>query len=198
MLDWRAFADSGRIAHAGRDSFGFTPVDSNQLACAITASAGYGSGAMVDGTGYWLNNSLGELDLHTKGLSGLVPGTRLASNMAPTIARRRRDGAVIAIGSPGASRITTAIAQVLTNSATSGMNLSDSVKPPRLHVELGSGRNTIAFEPDLPMVAMQGLEPRPFVGPSMCFGGVQAALWSPEAGAVGGCRCAQGRARRQR
>ncbi len=160
-------------------------VDSDALACAVTASAGYGSGAMVEGTGFWLNNSLGELDLHTKGLSGLAPGTRLASNMAPTIARRRGDGAVLAIGSPGASRITTAIAQVLTNFAARDMNLSDAVEYPRLHVELASDRKTIAFEPGLSVVSTQGLQPRPFAAPSMYFGGVQAVLWSPGDGLLG-------------
>ena len=33
------------------------------LACSITSSAGYGSGVVVPGTGIWLNNSLGEVDL---------------------------------------------------------------------------------------------------------------------------------------
>lgn len=160
-------------------------VDSTGLACAITASAGYGSGAMVEGTGFWLNNSLGELDLHTKGLSGLVPGTRLASNMAPTVAKRRSDGAVLAIGSPGASRITTAIAQVLASFAAKDMNLSDAVKHPRLHVEIAADQNTIAFEPGLPVVTMFGLKPRPFSEPSMYFGGVQAVLWSPADGLLG-------------
>jgi gamma-glutamyltranspeptidase/glutathione hydrolase len=160
-------------------------VDSDGLACAITASAGYGSGAMVEGTGFWLNNSLGELDLLTKGLSGLAPGRRLASNMAPTIARRHSDGAVLAIGSPGASRITTAIAQVLANFAGRDMNLADAVEHPRLHVELGADQGTIACEPGLPVSPMQGLKPRPFDAPSMYFGGVQAVFGSPRDGLHG-------------
>lgn len=160
-------------------------VDGEQLACAITASAGYGSGAMVDGTGFWLNNSLGELDLHTKGLSDLTPGTRLASNMAPTIAKRRSDGSVLAVGSPGASRITTAIAQVLANFAGNEMSVADAVKYPRLHVELADNRRTIAFEPGLPVKQMEGLQPRPFPNRSMYFGGVQAVLWTPQEGLSG-------------
>ena len=160
-------------------------VDSDGLACAVTASAGYGSGAMIEGTGFWLNNSLGELDLLTKGLSGLKPGTRLASNMAPTIARRRSDGAVLAIGSPGASRITTAIAQVLVNFATKGMTLADAITHPRLHVEVAPHQRTIAFEPGLPVTATQDLTPRPFTEPSMYFGGVQAVFGSREDGMQG-------------
>ncbi len=153
-------------------------VDASGCACAITASGGYGSGAMVDGTGFWLNNSLGEMDLHPKGLQGLPVGERLTSNMAPTIARRA-DGAVLAIGSPGASRITTAIAQVLWNFAARGMPLDAAVRHPRLHVELFPEQHTIACEPGLDVTPMRGLTPRPFTAPSMYFGGVQAALWTP-------------------
>jgi gamma-glutamyltranspeptidase/glutathione hydrolase len=160
-------------------------VDSDQLACAITASGGYGSGAMVEGTGFLLNNSLGEIDLHTKGLSDLSPGTRLASNMAPTVARSRRDGSVLAIGSPGASRITTALAQVLWCFAAKNMSLTESIKYPRIHVELAADQRTIAFEPGLPVVSVHGLQPRPFTGRSMYFGGVQAVLWSPTDGLLG-------------
>ncbi len=188
----RAVEDLLEMANMGDHSLLGAPstshvsaVDSEGLACAITASAGYGCGAMVDGTGFWLNNSLGEIDLLTRGVGDLAPGTRLASNMAPTIARRRRDGAVLALGSPGASRITTAIAQVLSNFASRDMSLADAVTHPRLHVELAAKPATIAFEPGLPVVAMQGLEPRPFDQPSMYFGGVQAVHWSREHGLHG-------------
>ena len=64
------------------------------------------------GTGIWLNNCLGEQELNPAGLHAAAPGTRLLSNMAPTVGRHD-DGSTLAIGSPGADRITTAIAQVL-------------------------------------------------------------------------------------
>jgi gamma-glutamyltranspeptidase/glutathione hydrolase len=155
-------------------------VDSYGLACSISASAGYGSGAMISGTGLWLNNSLGEVDLHPQGLKGLPPGTRLASNMAPTVARRS-DGAMLAIGSPGASRITTAIAQVLLNFVHRDLDLAAAIAYPRLHVEVIDQILRLAFEsglaiPELPAFALQ-----PFDGPSMYFGGVQAAFWHPQA-----------------
>ncbi len=183
LLEMAQFADTGLFSAPSTSHV--SAVDGDGLACAITASAGYGSGVMIENTGFWLNNSLGELDLHTKGLSGLAPGTRLASNMAPTIARRRSDGAVLAIGSPGASRITTAIAQVLVNFAARGMGLADAVKYPRLHVELAEHQQTIAFEPGLPVEPMYNLKPRPFADSSMYFGGVQAVYGSQQDGLVG-------------
>jgi gamma-glutamyltranspeptidase/glutathione hydrolase len=156
-------------------------VDSDGLACAITASAGYGSGAMVTGTGLWLNNSLGEVDLHPQGLQGLPPGTRLVSNMAPTVARRS-DGAMLAIGSPGASRITTAIAQVLGNMVHRGMGLAAAIAHPRLHVEVIDEVLRLAFEPGLTIPPGSDFVLRPFKGQSMYFGGVQAVLGHPQAG----------------
>ncbi|MDJ0705501.1 MAG: gamma-glutamyltransferase [Leptolyngbyaceae cyanobacterium MO_188.B28] len=156
-------------------------VDSEGLACSISASAGYGSGTMISGTGLWLNNSLGEIDLHPKGLEALPPGTRLASNMAPTIARRG-DGAVLAIGSPGASRITTAIAQVLSNFVHLDMSLERAIAHPRLHVENFEGHPAVAFEVGLPIERLTGFITRDFPKRSMYFGGVQAALWDPIVG----------------
>ena len=156
-------------------------VDSDGWACSISASAGYGSGVMVSGTGLWLNNSLGELELHPQGLQGILPGTRLVSNMAPTIARRD-DGTILAIGSPGASRITTAIVQVLLNFIHLEMSLLEAVAHPRLHVEVFEGAPTVAFESGLTVEPITGFVTRCFPQHSMYFGGVQAALWNPTTG----------------
>lgn len=155
--------------------------DSQGLACSITASAGYGSGAMIAGTGLWLNNSLGELELRSAKSSPLTPGTRLISNMAPTIARRP-DGAVMAIGSPGASRITTAIAQVLLNYIQGGYALPEAVAQPRLHVEISEETPTVSFEQGIAMDAIANWQTRPFPALHMYFGGVQATLWDPQEG----------------
>ena len=43
----------------------------------VTVSAGYGSGMITPGTGFWLNNSLGEVELHPEGFHGVPTGTRL-------------------------------------------------------------------------------------------------------------------------
>jgi gamma-glutamyltranspeptidase/glutathione hydrolase len=156
-------------------------VDSDGLACAISASGGYGSGVAIAGTGMWLNNSLGEIELHPQEGRSLAPGTRLASNMAPTVARCD-DGTVLAIGSPGASRITTAIAQVLVNFVCLKMSLAEAVAHPRLHVEVFEGTPAIAYEIGLSVKPMAGWLARPFPKLSMYFGGVQAALWHPLSG----------------
>jgi gamma-glutamyltranspeptidase/glutathione hydrolase len=155
-------------------------VDADGLACSVTQSAGYGSGVMPPGTGIWMNNCLGELELNRRGYHGWPVGTRLVSNMAPTAARRR-DGAVLSIGSPGADRITTAILQTLVNHLHLGMSLSHAIDHPRLHVELVEGSTRVAYEPGMPVDELD-VESRRFQEISMYFGGVGAALCEPARG----------------
>ena len=150
-------------------------VDAGGMACSITASAGYGSGLMIPGTGIWLNNSLGELELEPPGSGWPPPGRRLPSNMAPTVARHRT-GPVLAIGSPGASRITTAVGLTLINLIELGMAPGEAVEHPRFHLEVFDGVTTAACEPGLPVPDSLGLPIRRFPERSMYFGGVGLAL----------------------
>ncbi|MEM6639127.1 MAG: gamma-glutamyltransferase [Pseudomonadota bacterium] len=146
--------------------------DRDGLACTITMSAGYGAGVIPPGTGLWMNNCLGEVELNRRGLIAGPPGTRLASNMAPTVGRTN-DGAVLAIGSPGADRITSALAQTLSNHVHLGMPLSEAIRHPRLHVELRGESERVAYERGLPADAFT-LPSRECDPLSMYFGGVGA------------------------
>ncbi|MBT8207096.1 MAG: gamma-glutamyltransferase family protein [Acidimicrobiia bacterium] len=158
-------------------------VDSDGLACSITVSAGYGSGWVVPGTGMFMNNCLGELELNPAGFLKAAPGSRLVSNMAPTVGRRN-DGAVLAIGSPGAARITSAVATVLLAVARDGLSLEDAVLRPRFHVEKYDGAASIAHEVGVDMPAIPGYLDRPFPDRAMYFGGAHSAMYEPSRGLV--------------
>ena len=149
-------------------------VDSSGLTCSTTMSSGYGAGVMPPGTGIWLNNTVGELELNRRGFDAGPPGTRLASNMAPAVARTR-DGALLAIGSPGADRITTAMMMTLINLFRLQMPLAKAIEQPRLHVEFTDSSARVAAEPGLDLILCT-LPTRPFDHQSMFFGGVGAAL----------------------
>lgn len=152
-------------------------VDSDGNACAITASSGYGSGATVPGTGMMLNNCLGEPELNRLGLHSLPPGTRLASNMAPTIGRSS-GGEVLAIGTPGADRITTALMQVLWRYCLLGVPLQQAIDAPRLHVRVAGEGVRVEHEDGGEIwaaAAAAGLEAVSHGPHAMFFGGVGAA-----------------------
>ncbi|HET8601023.1 MAG TPA: gamma-glutamyltransferase [Segeticoccus sp.] len=155
-------------------------VDEDGTACAVTASAGYGSGATVPGTGLMLNNCLGEPELNRRGLHALAPGTRLASNMAPTTAVGAA-GDRLAIGTPGADRITTALMQVLHAYCVEGADLQQAIDAPRLHISFPGGQPRVEFEQDARLaagLAGSGLPVVAHPSTSMYFGGVGAALRS--------------------
>jgi gamma-glutamyltranspeptidase / glutathione hydrolase len=144
--------------------------DDDGLAVSITASSGYGSGVMTPGTGIWMNNSLGEFELNRRGIHTLPVGTRLPSNMAPTIARA--NGRVLAIGSPGADRITTAIQQVLAGVIGARLPLDDANRHPRVHVaRTEDGEVQVWHEEDLEVGDLPW-PTRAFPPTSMMFGGV--------------------------
>lgn len=154
-------------------------VDENGVACAVTASSGYGSGEMPDGTGLWLNNCLGEIELNRRGLDVGPPGVRLPSNMSPSVARRQ--GRVLSAGSPGADRITTALHQFLVNLLQMEMPLEAAIAHPRLHIDMSGEIDRLMAEPgldlpelDLPVNVMPDL--------NMYFGGIGATLVDREGG----------------
>lgn len=154
-------------------------VDEDGLACAITASSGYGSGEMPAETGLWLNNCLGELELNRHGLAVGPPGKRLPSNMAPGVARSERS--VLAFGSPGADRITTALQQFLVSYVQMGMTLEEAIAHPRLHVQVHNEPPSIAVEAGLEMPSLDA-EVRTFPDLNMYFGGVGAARFDLDGG----------------
>jgi gamma-glutamyltranspeptidase/glutathione hydrolase len=180
-LELLALARSGSLL--SRWSSGSTVhtsvVDQAGLACAITASSGYGSGEMPDGTGLWLNNCLGELELNRFGLDAGPPGRRLPSNMAPSIARSQRQ--VLAIGSPGADRITTALHQFLVNYIQLDLGLEAAVAHPRMHLAIDEDNMTLAIEPGLDIGEIDiPITRYPDIG--MYFGGVVAAVFGIDEG----------------
>lgn len=174
-------ARSGRLLgrYTSASTVHTSAVDDTGLGCAITASSGYGSGEMPAGTGLWLNNCVGELELNRRGLDAGPPGRRLPSNMAPSVARNRQR--VIALGSPGADRITTALHQFLVNALQLQMPLADACGYPRMHVDTSGDSIRLMAEaglarPDtaLPLTIFDSL--------NMYFGGVAAAQYDAASG----------------
>jgi gamma-glutamyltranspeptidase / glutathione hydrolase len=151
-------------------------VDKTGLTVSITASMGYGSGIVIPGTGIPMGNTLGEPELNPKGFHALKPGERLISSMCPTVVSSP-DGDVIALGSPGASRIPTAIMQTLVNVMDFGLPLRVAVDAPRLHAEDG----LFAYEAGARTADLSSYERvLAYDEPTMFFGGVNAVRRTSE------------------
>jgi gamma-glutamyltranspeptidase / glutathione hydrolase len=122
----------------------FSVIDKDGLAVANTYTLewGYGSAVVARGTGFLLNNEMGDFNkkpghTSTSGDIGtpanlIAPGKRMLSSMTPTIVVR--DGRVVLItGSPGGRTIINTVLNVVLNVTEFGMDVREAVDAPRLH-----------------------------------------------------------------
>ena len=114
----------------------------NAVSNTYTLNFSYGLGLVAEGTGILLNNELDDFAAKpgAPNAFGLVggeanapgPGKRPLSSMSPTIVLK--DGKPFLVtGSPGGSRIITAMLQVITNVIDRHMPIAEAVGEPRLH-----------------------------------------------------------------
>lgn len=110
-------------------------IDDTGCAVGITMSMGYGSGVAIPGTGILMDNVLGEMELNPKGYLKATPGERLISGMSPSIMYDNDTQDIVALGTPGASRIATCLMQIIMNLSDFKMDLLSAISSPRFHFE---------------------------------------------------------------
>ncbi len=147
-------------------------VGSDGAAAATSFSSGYGSGVIPKGTGLLMNNCLGEIELTPGGVEAQVVGERLLSNMAPTVATA--SGQALAVGSPGAGRITSALAIAVGRMVFGGDDLGSAIEHPRVHPESSDTSDRVAAEIGVDLSGLH-LPVRWFEDRHMYFGGVNGA-----------------------
>lgn len=153
---------SGAIGHGpparyeSPETTHFTVVDAqgNAVANTYTLNGGFGSGVVVHGAGFFLNNEMddfaakpGEPNMY--GLiqgeaNSVAPHKRPLSAMTPTFVLK--DGKLIlAVGSPGGPTIINTVLQVILNVLDHHMNIQQAVNAPRIHHQWMP--DTVRFEP---------------------------------------------------
>ena len=162
-------------AHEGRETTHFSVVDAqgNAVSTTYTIGSDFGSGVMIDGTGFLLGNLIGNFSLQAQldarrekrpvPANALRAGSRPVSSMAPTMLLR--DGAPwLVTGSPGGNTIPGTVVQMIVNVADFGMNVAEATAAPRIHQHL-AGDGALQFErgisPDtLRLLQARGHKPR--------------------------------------
>ena len=124
--------------------------DGNVVSYTFTIEQTGGSGIVVPGHGFLLNNELTDFDPVPPHPNAPEAGKRPRSSMAPTIVLD--DGEpVVALGSPGGSTIITTVLQILVNHLDFGMTLPEAIAAPR-----ASQRNTTTTTAEAEFVADVG------------------------------------------
>ena len=132
------------IVYESKETTHYSVYDSygNAVSTTTTINSSFGSGIVVDGAGFLLNNEMDDFSgkpgvMNQFGLLGteansIQPEKRMLSSMTPTIILKN-DGPYIIIGSPGGSQIITTVLQVVLNCIDFDMNIREAVEAPRIH-----------------------------------------------------------------
>lgn len=131
----------------------------NAVAVTTTINSGYGTGEVVKGAGFFLNNEMDDFSIkpgypNIYGLVGahanaIEPGKRMLSSMTPTIVTRN-DTLLMVLGSPGGGKIITTVAQIISNVVDFGLGLKAAVEAPRVHHQ---------WKPDEILAEPRGISP---------------------------------------
>jgi len=111
---------------------------------AITKSINYffGSGVVVPGTGIIMNNHMDDFVPTPGSANSVEPGKRPLSSMSPTLVLDPQGRPYMTLGSPGATRIITTVAQVISNIIDHGMTIQQAILAPRVF-RMASGSMSI-------------------------------------------------------
>lgn len=120
--------------------------DGNAASLTTTINSLYGSGVVVRGAGFFLNNEMDDFSAKPGAPNqfGLVqgeanaiePGKRMLSAMTPIIVLAPDGRLLLVAGTRGGSRITTQMTQIVVNVIDYGMNVRAAVDAPRIHHQL--------------------------------------------------------------
>ncbi|MDO5506030.1 MAG: gamma-glutamyltransferase [Pseudoxanthomonas suwonensis] len=122
--------------------------DGNAVSLTYTLGSDFGSGVMVEGTGFLFGNLIGNFSLaaqrdgqrqqRTLTSNAIAPGRRPVSSMTPTMVFR--DGALwFVTGSPGGNTIPGTVVQTILDVVDFGLGVAESANAPRIHQDLRSG-----------------------------------------------------------
>lgn len=135
--DAKMLVEAGETTH-----YSVTDRWGNAVSVTTTINDLYGSGEVVAGAGFFLNDEMDDFTLQPgkpdkDGIVGshanaIEPDKRMLSSMTPTIVTRN-DTLLLVLGSPGGKTIITTVAQVISNVVDFGFSVKAAVEAPRFH-----------------------------------------------------------------
>ena len=162
--------------------------DGNAVSNTYTLNFSFGLGLVADGTGVLLNNELDDFTAKpgTANAYGLIgyganlpgPGKRPLSSMTPTILLKGGKPFLVT-GSPGGSRIISAVLQVIVNAIDFHMPIGQAVSAPRLHHQWQP--DEVYVEPGFPPDVLDALVKRGHkIVPTQPFASTNSIMVTPQ------------------
>lgn len=158
--------------------------DGNIAACTSSLEHIFGSGIMVPGYGFLLNNDMTDFDPQTDSINSVEPNKYPVSMKTPTFIFK--DGKpLMALGSPGGPTIAASVLQTIIHVLDYQMDLKDAIEEPRIYNGTGP---LIWWEEGIPEEAKKTMEEINFQFDQIALpiGNVQAVLFYEENGQLYG------------
>lgn len=190
--------DSDTTEHYSTTAFSVADKDGNIVSITQTINHFFGAGIVPHGCGFFLNNQLSSFSIANETYASYVkPYKQPVSHIMPTIIMK--DGVPFAtLGSPGSTRIPSAVIQVVLNMIVYGMDIQSAIASPRFYCYSDGGSDeksgkgkTLYCELGIPesvrneLAAMNYMINIPYEGTkdiNLYFGGVQGITFKIEDG----------------
>ena len=139
--------DPSPYEHTDTTHFSVADVDGNCVAITKTINYYFGSGVMVDGYGFLMNNQMDDFSTDPESVKKIEPGKKPLSSMSPTVVLKPDGSPFLVLGTPGGSRIFSGVAEVISRVIDSKMDLHTAISVPKIWN--CSNKNNLQYEEPL-------------------------------------------------
>ncbi len=139
--------DPSPYEHTDTTHFSVADVDGNCVAITKTINYYFGSGVMVDGYGFMMNNQMDDFSTDPESVNKIEPGKKPLSSMSPTVVLKPDGSPFLVLGTPGGSRIFSGVAEVISRVIDSKMDLHTAISVPKIWN--CSNKNNLQYEKPL-------------------------------------------------
>lgn len=131
------------------DTTHYSVADAKGNCVAITKTINYyfGSGVMVDGYGFMMNNQMDDFSTDPESVNKVEPGKKPLSSMSPTVVLNSDGSPFMVLGTPGGARIFASVAQIITRVIDHKIPLHDAISIPKIWNN--GGANNLQYETPL-------------------------------------------------
>ena len=136
--------DPSPYEHTDTTHFSVADVDGNCVAITKTINYYFGSGVMVDGYGFMMNNQMDDFSTDPESVNKIEPGKKPLSSMSPTVVLKPDGSPFLVLGTPGGSRIFSGVAEVISRVIDSKMDLHTAISVPKIWN--CSNKNNLQYE----------------------------------------------------
>lgn len=139
--------DPSPYEHTDTTHFSVADVNGNCVAITKTINYYFGSGVMVDGYGFMMNNQMDDFSTDSESVNKIEPGKKPLSSMSPTVVLKPDGSPFLVLGTPGGSRIFSGVAEVISRVIDSKMDLHTAISVPKIWN--CSNKNNLQYEKPL-------------------------------------------------